>query len=173
MINPWTILGALLLLVATFFGGQWQGKKLERATWQKEKIALQEQHLKEINIEVAARDRQQKFDQAIARKASEKHEKALEELRQSYADDLAATRRDGGLRIPAQRCKPGPASAGESSGASGPDEAGPATEKLPDRIEEGLFRLTQRADELAEPLRALQGWVKDSGFYGPGLDGPH
>lgn len=165
MINPYTIVGALALLIAVAFGGAQVGKKLERESWQGKENAALKAVQAELVAEVEKRQRVELFNQATARKASETHEKALATLKSEYSTELAATRAAGGLRIPARRC---PAIAGTAQGpsTSGPDEAGASTEKLPDRVEEHLFALAERADQLAEQLRALQGWVIDSGHYG-------
>lgn len=164
LLNPYAILGAFLMALAAFFAGSHVGKKFEREVWQKKEIALLTARAVERDAEARDRDRLLKFHQATARKASADYEKSLEDLRTAYAADVAAVKRAGGLRIPKRTC-PSPAGP-EAPGASGPDEAGPATEELPERIEDRLFKLTERADALAEQLRSLQNWVKASGFYG-------
>lgn len=163
--NPYAIIGGLVLLIAVALGGVQTGRKLERATWQAKEIAAAERHSLELASAISRAQRIESFNEAKARKASADHEKALSELGSKYAADLAALRAAGGLRIPASACGgAAPATQGASTGR--PDEASAATVQLPERIESGLFALTKRADDLAEQLRALQGWVRDNGHYG-------
>ncbi|MDB5937557.1 MAG: hypothetical protein JWQ01_4901 [Massilia sp.] len=164
--NPYSILAGLVLLIAVAFGGAHVGKKLEREAWQAEKIALQAAQHGALVAEMDKRGRDQKFNEAKARKATETHEKALSDLDQKYAAERDATRRAGGLRIPANVCA-GKATGGEQATSAGrPDESAAATVALPERLETDLYALTKQADELAEQLRALQGWIVDNGFYG-------
>jgi hypothetical protein len=164
--NPYAIIGGLLLLIAVYFGGSHVGRKLERSNWQAEKIALQNAQHDALVAEMGKRGRDQKFNEAKARKATETHEKALSDLDQKYAAEIAADRRAGGLRIPANVCAGKTAGAEQTAGASGPDDASASTVQLPDRTQADLYVLIKRADELAERLRALQAWVKASGGYG-------
>lgn len=167
--NPYSIVGALLLLIATAFGGAHVGRKLERERWQARELEIAQHNAVLISDAAQRAQRIQAFNEAKARKASEEHEKALSDLRARYAADLAAVRAAGGLRIPATACA-GTSAAEQGASPGGPHEASPGTIKLPDRIESDLFAMTKRADDLAEQLRALQGWVRDNGFYG-GADG--
>lgn len=167
MPNPWIVLAAVLTCVACYFSGSHMGAKAERSTWQHEKLQMQEAHRVAMLDEYKKRDRDRLFNEAKARKATEDHEKALAARDEKYATDIADLKRRGGLRIPASICAARPAAAaGQAAGASGPDEARSETLQLPERIEDGLLELTKRADGLTEQLRALQGWVRDNGFYG-------
>lgn len=164
--NPYVIIGGLVLLIGAWFGGSYTGAKVERATWQKKEIALMAAYARDLEKEITNRDRERQFNEAKARKASENHEKALTKLKSEYTADLAALRSAGGLRIPKRWCPPA-ASPGIAAGTSGPDESASATEALPERTQEGLFSMTEEADQLAERLRALQNWIRDNGLYGP------
>lgn len=157
--TPYTIIAGIVLLIAVGLGGVQTGRKLEREEWQRKEliaakahaVALEEAHTKYV--------RAQKFNEEKARKASKDHEKAISDLGKQYATALDAIRADGGLRIPS------PCNGTEGPGASGPNESRPGTVKLPDRIESDLFKMTERADKLAEQLRALQNWIKENGHY--------
>lgn len=184
--NPYAIIGVILLFVAGVFGGIQTGKKLERESHQKDIIKLQNQHLVEITAEVEKRNRQLAFEQAIARKASKDYEDALAKNKSDYNHDIAALRAAGGLRFASPCPRKTLAAGNESAGARRFDEARAIAEKLPERaegdlqelarlpaeIENGLFELVERADDLAEQLRHLQQWVKDNGHYGDGHAGP-
>jgi hypothetical protein len=144
--------------------GSWHtGAKLARSDCQAEKIALQQAQQKALLDQVAKNDAILKDQQAKARKASDDHEKALSDLQAKYDAAIAANRAAGGLRVPRTVCDQ-PAASAQTSSASRPDEASPGTVELPQRIEDDLFALTKRADELAEQLRALQQWIKDNGL---------
>lgn len=162
--NPYAIIGALVLLIAVALGGAQTGRKLERGTWQAKELKTAAAATLALSDAIDKAQRIQQFNEAKARKASEAHEQALSTLAGDYERRIAAIRRAGGLRIPAPACA---ATAGEQgAGTSGSDAASAGTVKLPDRVESDLYALTKRADELAEQLRGLQGWVKDNGFYG-------
>jgi len=166
MINPYTIIGALVLLIAAALGGLQAGRKLERSTWQAKELATAAAANLALSSAIERAQRIQTFNEAKARKASERHEQALSTLAGDYDRRIAAIRRAGGLRIPAPACA---ATAGEQgAGASGSNAASAGTVKLSDRIENDLFAMTKRADELAEQLRGLHGWIRDNGHYGPG-----
>ena len=164
--NPYTIAGSLALLIAVAFGGAHAGRKLERETWQAKEIATAAVVLSET---VAAQERYvraQKFNEATARKASDDHLQALSALAAQYDSARAAIRAAGGLRVSRAICDDPHSGTAEGSGAGRPDAASAGTVALPVATSESLLRLAQEADELAERLRALQSWVKNSGGYG-------
>jgi hypothetical protein len=153
------LVGALATWTAHHF--EERGRQLERAGW--------------LAKENAARIAQEKKDavdtlrhQQIERETSERHQKELDQLRADAAADRAAADRAGGLRIPVVACPDArPAAATETAGAGGRDEAGPASVRLPQSIENGLWALANDADEVSAQLRACQGWILANGFYGP------
>jgi hypothetical protein len=106
--------------------------------------------------------------QQIERTTSEHHEQELAQLRLERDADRAAVDNAGGLRISASACPAArPAAAPEAAGASGRNEASPATVRLPQSVEDGLWRLADDADEVSAQLRACQGWIRSNNFYGP------
>ena len=166
MINPYAIIGALVLLIAVALGGLQAGRKLERSTWQAKELKTAAAANLALSDAIERAQRIQTFNEAKARKASKAHEQALITLAGDYERRIAAIRRAGGLRIPTPACA---ATAGDKgAGASGLDAASAGTVKLSDRIENDLFALTKRADKMAEQLRGLHGWIRDNGHYGPG-----
>lgn len=169
--NPYTLFGGLLLLIAAAFGGANVGKKLERQVWQKERLLMGAEHEKQIKAEFRQYATDVALQQAKARKASEDHEKALQLQDQKHRDLVADIQRSGGLRIRAPAaCRQGPPAVGEAAGTSGLDEGPAGTIRLPADVERGLFELAGRADKMSEQLRALQGWVRDNGMYGPSTE---
>jgi hypothetical protein len=162
--SPYAIIGGIILAIALCLGGASVGKRLERTAWQAKELATAAATQKEL---VASQDRYvrlQKFNEATARKASADHEKAISDLSRQYDAARAAIRAAGGLRVSRSICQADGAAQG--AGAGGSDEATAATVALPPEVERRLLDLTREADELAERLRALQQWVKDSGHYG-------
>lgn len=164
MINPYTIIGAIVLLITVALGGAHVGRKMERSSWQAKEIAAKERAALDLEIAHARIRRIQLSNEANARKASAQHEQAISDLTKQYDAARAAVRAAGGLRIPATVC-PG-SGADQGAGAGRSDDAPAATVALPERVTEDLFLLTKRADELSEQLRSLQFWVKTNGFYG-------
>ncbi len=165
--NPYTILGGVLLLIAVAFGGAHVGRKLERSAWQEKEIATAAETQKQLVDEHKKYVRLQDFNEMTARKATANHEKALSDLQSKYDAGIAAVRASGGLRVARTICLDQDATTAKSTGAGRPDEASAGTIQLPERVEGDLFALTKRADDLAEQLRALQLWVKENGHYGP------
>lgn len=164
--NPTMILAAVLLLIATLLGGASLGMKYERQKWQAEKIELEEAKARELQTEFTRYARAHKFNEEKARKATETHEKALADLGAKHLADVAAIKRAGGLRIPANVCPRQNTGTAEASGPRGFDESAAASIRLPTAIEDDLFGIVHDADKLSEQLRALQGWIRDNGFYG-------
>lgn len=164
MINPYAIIGGLVLLIAVVLTSVQTGRKLERSTWQAKEAVTLEAARVELAAAHAKNARIQSFNEANARKASAQHEQAISDLTKTYAKARADVRAAGGLRIPASIC-PGSGSP-ESASTSGLNESTPATVPLSDRITDNLLELTYKADQVAEQLRALQGWVKSNGHYG-------
>lgn len=153
--NPYAILGGIALLIAVALGGAQTGRKLERSAWQAKEIAAQDRYV-----------RSQKFNEAISRKASTDHAQAISALTAQYATARAAIRTDGGLRVSMSICDDPRDAATEGASASRVDATSAGTVALPEIVESRLLALAQEADELAERLRALQGWVKSNGQYG-------
>lgn len=166
MINPYAIIGGILLLIAVAFGGAHVGRKLERSTWQAKELATAAATQKDL---IAAQERYVRlnnFNQATARKASADHEQAIADLTQKYDAARAAIRAAGGLRISRSVCADPHATSANGASAGRPDDASATTVALPPETERRLLELAQEADALAERMRALQAWVKASGAYG-------
>lgn len=93
----------------------------------------------------------------INRKVVEDYENKLKSL----SDRLADAKRIG-LRMPKSACS-GIAATPEAASTKSDNE----TEyvRLPDRIEIGLFRIAERAQEINIQLSACQSWIIQNGFY--------
>lgn len=93
----------------------------------------------------------------INRKVVTDYENKLKSLSDRLADAKSI-----GLRMPKSACS-GFAATPEAASASGNNE----TEyvRLPERIESGLFRIAERAQEINIQLSACQSWIIQNGFY--------
>ena len=143
-----------------------RGAMLERAGWEKKETQRQKDTadlLRKHADEVAALTLQYNLNNV---KVSSDHEKELEALRRDRAADRAAVDRAGGLRVTRAVCGPAAGQA-EAPGAGGRDEASASTVRLPERVENDLWALADRADEVSAQLRACQAWIVTNGFYGP------
>ena len=168
--NPSALLGGLLLAVAAYFVGHYTGdtagETRERATWQTKEIKQKEAYTTALRAEIAKRTSDQLAHQASARKASTVYETALAAKDETYAAKVADLQRRGGMRIPAPACPRTLAATAEATGSGKSHEVAPATVALPEQTQQQLLALTSEADQISEQLRALQGWVRDNGFYG-------
>ena len=91
------------------------------------------------------------------RKVVTQYETQLKSLSDRLADARAI-----GLRVPKTICS-GIASVAEATSAEGNNED--EYIRLPERIESGLFRIAQRAQEINIQLGACQSWIIQNGFY--------
>lgn len=157
--------GAIAWGVAHHFEDK--GRQLERAVWLQKMaderaadLVLERQHQEAIA-------RLNLMHKQIERKTSENHIKELAQLHRERDADRIAVDRAGGLRVSAAGCARDPAPAAAASASpGGRDEAGAGTIRLPEQVEDGLWRLADDADEVSAQLRACQAWILDHGFYG-------
>lgn len=164
MINPYAIIGGLLLLIAVALGGMQAGRKMERATWQEKALITAEENRKALAKAHDEANQKELLNQAKARKATENHVQALNDLNQKYAHALDVVQSHG-LRVSRSICD-GTTATNQAASASGSNDAVSGTVELPAELATHLYAEAKRADELAEQLRGLQGWVKSAGFYG-------
>jgi len=100
----------------------------------------------------------EKIEQAETnRKVVADYENQLKTL----SERLASAKRNG-LRIPKTVCD-GIAATSEATGAEGTD--GDETIRLPERIESGLFGLSEKCEQVQIERNSLQKWIIDHGFY--------
>lgn len=166
MINPYAIVGGLLLVITVYFGGQHVGRKLERSAWQAKELATAAATTAELQAAQERYTRAQKFNEATARKASADYAQSLATLTQKYDAARAAIAAAGGLRVSSSICAGADAATAQASSTGRPDGGAAGTVALPDETQRRLFELTAEADALAERLRALQGWIVANGLYG-------
>ena len=163
-LNPWVILGIVLLWIASLGAVGWKaneiGHKTERSDW-----------LNKENAELVAANKKIQDLQNDARKTEQEHAARLAEIGAAHAKemvdkeaqrrrDLAAIR-DGALklRIASSRICPGGSSPSETGPTPG-ERDGAATVELPQQITSDLFDLANDADQVADQLRACQGVIQ-------------
>lgn len=83
------------------------------------------------------------------------------EARLSVLNERYASAKRDGLRLPKTACERS-SSAAETASSSANNEA--ESIRLPPRIEDGLFDLVRKADEVNAQLSACQAWIKSNGF---------
>lgn len=83
------------------------------------------------------------------------------EARLSVLNERYLAARATGLRLPKTACERSSPTA-ETASTSSSDEA--ESVRLPARIENGLFDIVRKADEVNAQLSACQAWIKQNGF---------
>lgn len=163
---------AAFLFIATAGGsylfGRSDGAAIEKAAWQAEKLQLQGDTHKLIAERTAENAKALADQRDLSKRKSDDYEIKIEALDSKYRNARLA----GGLRIPPTACRG--ASSGEAT-ATGPVQlneastgtvvSGTATERIRAITDERLYALAKKADELAEQLKALQTWIRESGLY--------
>lgn len=110
-----------------------------------------------INKRNAEIERVKHEQSEINRKVVADYENKLKSLSDRLADAKSI-----GLRVPKSACT-GSTADSETKSTAGNNE----TEyiRLPERIESGLFRIAERAQEINIQLGACQSWIIQNGFY--------
>lgn len=159
-VNPWVLLGVVLVWIASLVGvGTWQnglGKEKERLAWKdRETQELTKANADILRLTNAARVKEQEHAKKTGEIAA-KLQGVKNELKTRKARDAAAVS-DGSvsLRVAAE-CK---GSAGSAASEAGPGAAGgiaTATVELPRKVAADLFDLANDADEVVGQLTACQ-----------------
>lgn len=97
----------------------------------------------------------------VQHEATNKLIQADYEARLSVLNDKYLAARSIGLRLPKTACERSSTTA-ETKSPTGSDESD--TIRLPARIEDGLFDLARKADEVNLQLSACQAWIKKTGL---------
>ncbi|MFK0732906.1 MAG: lysis system i-spanin subunit Rz, partial [Gloeotrichia echinulata HAB0833] len=121
-----------------------------------------ESKMKELNLRHLADMKQMQigFEQKNGKVIYE-YDERLKSQADSYEKRIAGIRAAGGLRYRQDLSPDSTGTQTESAGAN--NEAGEY--RLPERIEQGLFSLARKADEVKEQLNACQSWIKEQGFF--------
>lgn len=166
--NPYLIIGALVAVIASFFAGQHNGARVERAGWlQRENAELVAANAKILQLEEKARAEEAAHAVAL-NKISADYQGALNDAR-AETKRLADAARTGGFRLRVHAACPGtaPGAAGAASAAPGGRDGPPAGE-LPGEAAATLsgadaaflIDLAGEADEVVRQLGACQAVVR-------------
>lgn len=161
----------VFLWIGSMFGayiwGDTTGDARVQSLWDKDQIALLKandalitKHGKEMTELVAKHDK-------INLENAKTHETVLSKVNNDLLAARAESKRLGGLRItvPVPTCRGTDANA-QATGTGQRDEGTSTTIALPEAIENDLWSIVGEADIVTEQLRACQGWIRKSGFYG-------
>lgn len=150
------IAGMLAVLSATYFVSKIHEHYREQGREEIRKDVAQKSH-EALLIRNAEIERVKHEQTEVNRKVVADYENKLKSLSDRLADAKSI-----GLRVPKSTCD-GFTSTTETASASGNNE----TEyvRLPERIESGLFRIAERAQEINIQLGACQSWIIQNGFY--------
>lgn len=157
--NPYLILGVLVAVIASFFAGQHNGTRLEKARWlERENVEIVAANKKIQELETAARAAETQHATAVATIAT-----TLEGERnaaRAETERLRAAARAGTVRLrdPGARQDACPSGAAETGPAPGKRD-GPATAELSGAAADFLLGLTGEADEVVRQLTACQALV--------------
>lgn len=169
------VIGILLGLIVLFLAclgayryGETNGTKVERGLWETREAARTSKAATTALTYAADVTKDVAHDNELERKANERYETAVAELRRIRDANRALIAERGGLRISADACagRGGIAGKAEAPGTSGGDGAFAGTIALPQSVDADLQDSADEADGILERLRTLQEWVIDQGFYG-------
>lgn len=91
------------------------------------------------------------------------YEQELQNAKRDYDKRIADAKSNGGLRVPKTPCRAMPASEPTiTTSPKGDYEA--STDRLPERIESGLYALAGKCQAVVIQLSSCQKWITDSGM---------
>lgn len=92
------------------------------------------------------------------------YKQELEDAKRDYDKRIADAKSNGGLRMPKTACRA--VSTNEPTVAASTEGSNEAsTDRLPERIESGLYALAGKCQAVVIQLDSLQKWVTDSGMF--------
>lgn len=158
MINPYVIIGGLLLLIATAFGGEHVGRTMERTVWLTAAKKAADAAQVEQNRLIAKNESDRQAYIQDAKIASDYHEKEIADINRQHAIDIKRVRVTGPflhtVTTPGQSASPGNAG-----------QAATTAEFLPDAFVSNLRQLAADADTAVADLRQLETDAKTAGCF--------
>lgn len=115
-----------------------------------------------ILIRNAENERDKLAQSKINERIKADYEKSLADQKTDFDKRVAAINRDGGLRIAGKTCSERIAGTPNAGSPPSADEA--RDYRLPDDIEEGLFGLARKCQQVQTKLTTLQAWLVAHGF---------
>jgi hypothetical protein len=151
MINPWVIVGGLVIVIASFFYGHHTGAKSTMAAWEKEKaMANQEAFDKLTAANAQVREYEQKLA-TVQNNVEKVYVKKINDVKKQRDDAIA---KSNGLFIDATCPNSGsklPETSSDSSVNNGGEKA-----RLSREAAEFLISIAADADEIVHQLNACQ-----------------
>lgn len=163
--NPWFIVGFLVVCAAAFVGGDYLGHKRgvdqERLAWQtRESAELRDANAMILGLEEKARSDERAHAKKLAVIAA-KHQKEIADAEDQKNRDVADARAGRIiLRIPAPCQSPDAGASGTASGTPGVGD-GAATAELPREVTADLLALADDADAVVRQLSECQAVVRE------------
>lgn len=165
MLNPYVILGLIVLWAVSLFGvGKWQygvGSEHERVTWQAREVAqVTAANAKIQALNDAARAKEHEHEQRVAEISTKFLKERTDRearARRDFDDALTGALR---LHVRATCSSPGGGASGETRPGPGGGD-GTTVVELPPTVTANLFRLADDADQVADQLRAAQKIIEE------------
>lgn len=158
MINPYVIIGGLLLLIASAFGGEHVGRTLERTVWlNAAKKAADAAQVEQSRL-IAKNENDRQAYIHDAKIASDTHEKEIADINRQHAVAIERVRVNSTfvrtVTIPGKSASPGNAA-----------QAATTDQFLPDTFVSDLRQLAADADTAVADLRQLETDAKTAGCF--------
>lgn len=153
MPNPWVIVGALALVVGSYFYGHHTGVQVTKADWEAEKAAAA---IEAGKVLAKANQEVRELEHLLANTQTRVEKVYVDKVREVQVErnSLSATARDGGLFIDAS-C-PDSSNAVPSLAASPSGDHGGTKARLSGEAAEALIAIAADADEVVNQLTACQ-----------------
>ena len=170
--NPYAIIGGILLLIAVAFGsyhkGDANGDARVQAKWNTSKLAQSEANNKVILAAVAANEAAHQTDIKQTQKVIANYETTIDIKNAAITAERNAAKR---LRLDRAAVCLEPAATSQAASAKPiNDTREAATIDLPKEVERRLLDSAEDADREVARLQAkvtgLQDWIRSNGFYG-------
>jgi hypothetical protein len=165
-------IGTAIAIVAAlaFLGHQvtdhWrdQGRVEIQAKWDSDTATRHKAENEAIAKRIAENAKQVLINEAKSKEVQREYERRIELQNRSNQRYIASLRAAGGLRfnLPKSFCS-GFASQASTQSTGLDNETG--TSRLPQQIEDGLFRFAEERDAEIIQLQSCQKWIRDSGLY--------
>jgi hypothetical protein len=158
MPNPWIIIGALVLVICSYFYGHHTGVQVTKADWEAEKATAAvdaANTLAKANQEVRA------LEQLLANKQNKVEKIYVDKIREVQVErnSLSATARNDGLFIDAACSDNSNAVSGSAASPSG--DHGGTKARLSSATADALIAIAADADEIVNQLTACQMILKE------------
>ena len=153
MPNPYVIIGALVLVICSYFYGHHTGVQVTKADWEAEKATAA---VEAANTLAKANEEVRALENLLANRQNRVEKVYVDKIREVQVErnSLSATARDGGLFIDAACSDNSNAVSSATAGLSGNN--GTAKARLSSATADALIAIAADADEIVNQLTACQ-----------------